>query len=250
MRYEEDNPDKGATGFVSPRKSDRELLWPNRMGEEQVQELEAKLGPYATAAQLQQRPAPRGGGMFPVDLFVLWPSLPRDLVTGSVLYWDKAATQGAGCWTAGTLMHQVKGRGCGFVIEQVVRGRWAVGERDVMIKNFSFASAQNNPTLAVWVEQEPGSGGKESAESTIRQLAGIRCFADKVTGDKLLRADPFASQVQGGNVALVDGEWVRAFKQECEMFPNGEAKDQVDSAGGAFAQLVKRVRGGAWGTEY
>jgi hypothetical protein len=36
----------------------------------------------------------------------------------------------------------------------------------------------------VGVEQEPGSGGKESAESTIRNLIGFRCFADRVTGSK------------------------------------------------------------------
>src|SRR5262249_54420238 len=41
----------------------------------------------------------------------------------------------------------------------------------------------------VGVEQEPGSGGKESAEATIRNLAGFRVFADKVTGSKEVRAE-------------------------------------------------------------
>jgi hypothetical protein len=34
----------------------------------------------------------------------------------------------------------------------------------------------------VVIEQEPGSGGKESAENTIRMLAGMKVTADKVTG--------------------------------------------------------------------
>ena len=34
----------------------------------------------------------------------------------------------------------------------------------------------------VGVEQEPGSGGKESAESTIGNLRGFKVYADKVTG--------------------------------------------------------------------
>ena len=34
----------------------------------------------------------------------------------------------------------------------------------------------------VGVEQEPGSGGKESAESTIRNLRGFKVYADKVRG--------------------------------------------------------------------
>ena len=37
--------------------------------------------------------------------------------------------------------------------------------------------------VAVWLEQEPGSGGKESAEASIRNLAGFTVHADRVTGD-------------------------------------------------------------------
>jgi hypothetical protein len=33
----------------------------------------------------------------------------------------------------------------------------------------------------IGVEREPGSGGKESAEATMRNLAGHKVFADKVT---------------------------------------------------------------------
>jgi phage terminase large subunit-like protein len=54
--------------------------------------------------------------------------------------------------------------------------------------------------FTVVVEQEPGSGGKESAEATIRNLAGHICIADKPGAgrSKELRAEPFAAQVQGG----------------------------------------------------
>jgi predicted phage terminase large subunit-like protein len=89
------------------------------------------------------------------------------------------------------------------------------------------------------VEQEPGSGGKESAEATIRNLAGYSVFADRVTGSKQLRAEPFAAQVQGGNVSLVAGDWIRDFLDEAESFPNGKFKDQIDAASGAFARLTR-----------
>ena len=90
----------------------------------------------------------------------------------------------------------------------------------------------------VYVEQEPGSGGKESAESTIRMLAGYAVYADRVTGNKVVRAEPFAAQVQGGNVGLVAGEWVTAFLDEAEVFPAGKWKDQIDAAAGAFSKLA------------
>jgi hypothetical protein len=47
---------------------------------------------------------------------------------------------------------------------------------------------------------------KESAEDTIRNLAGFCVSADKVTGSKEVRADPFAAQVQAGNVHLIAGQ--------------------------------------------
>ena len=69
-------------------------------------------------------------------------------------------------------------------------------------------------------------------------MVGHRVYADKVTGDKVVRAEPFAAQVQGGNVFLVAGEWVTAFLDECETFPAGKWKDQVDAAAGAFSKLA------------
>jgi predicted phage terminase large subunit-like protein len=66
-------------------------------------------------------------------------------------------------------------------------------------------------------------------------LAGHRCYADKVTGSKEIRAEPLAAQVQGCNVCLVAGDWHYAILDECESFPNGKYKDQVDAASRAFA---------------
>ena len=94
--------------------------------------------------------------------------------------------------------------------------------------------------IRIAVEQEPGSGGKESAEATIRNLAGWRVVADRPTGDKAVRAGPYAAQVQGGNVLLVKGAWTKAFIDEHIAFPVGRAKDQVDAAAAAFNLLTLR----------
>jgi hypothetical protein len=59
-------------------------------------------------------------------------------------------------------------------------------DRERIIKEWAERDKQQlrNTPYEVGVEQEPGSGGKESAESTIRNLIGFRCFADRVTGSK------------------------------------------------------------------
>jgi predicted phage terminase large subunit-like protein len=124
-----------------------------------------------------------------------------------------------------------------------MRGQWSALERETKIKTWAEADEGEFPGHEIYCEQEPGSGGKESAESTIRNLAGFRVYADKVTGHKEVRAEPFCAQVQGGNVYLVAGEWISDFLDECEVWPASKWKDQVDAASGAFNKL-------ATGTEY
>src|SRR5262249_22356879 len=97
-------------------------------------------------------------------------------------------------------------------------------------------------TTRVFVEQEPGSGGKESAEATVRMLAGFSVAVDKVTASKSTRADPFAAQWQAGNVRLVAAQWDRDYLDEHEGFPAGKYKDQVDASSGAFNKLASKYR--------
>ena len=78
-------------------------------------------------------------------------------------------------------------------------------------------------------------------------LVGYKVAADKVTGSKEVRADPFAAQVQGGNVKLVAGGWQYDFLDEMESFPSGKYRDQVDAASGAFNRLILGPSYSLWG---
>jgi predicted phage terminase large subunit-like protein len=189
-------------------------------------------------ALYQQNPIIIGGGIFPIErLHVLPTMVDRGKILRSVRYVDKAGTEEGGAYTAMVLMHVLIDKT--YVIEHVVRGQWSALEREERIKFWAKSDlAMLRSSYEVGVEQEPGSGGKESAESTIRNLAGFKVYADKVTGDKVIRAEPFAAQVQGGNVALVAGAWVHALLDEMESFPNGKYQDQVDACSGAFNRLI------------
>ena len=79
---------------------------------------------------------------------------------------------------------------------------------------------------------------RRAPKSTLRNLRGFKVYADKVTGSKEVRAEPFAAQVQGSNVALVAGTWQNDYLDELVSFPNGKYKDQVDASSGAFNRLV------------
>lgn len=67
---ENGDPFTTSIGWVDPRwkptpeECEGELAWPERFSEQVVQALKKELGQYATAAQLQQTPEARGGGIF------------------------------------------------------------------------------------------------------------------------------------------------------------------------------------------
>ena len=73
--------------------------------------------------------------------------------------------------------------------------------------------------------------------STIKRLSGFIVRADKVSGDKVTRAEPYAVQMEAGNLKALQSPWTEDFINEHKTFPLGQYKDQVDAAGGAFAKL-------------
>ena len=153
----------------------------------------------------------------------------------SVRYWDKAGTESNDAdYTAGVRMVVDANRQ--YYIADVQRGQWSALSREQIVRQTAQMDGQASP---VWVEQEPGSGGKESAQATIRNLAGWTVRAERVTGDKQTRAEPFAAQCEAGNVRIVRGDWNAAYLDELMMFPNGKHDDQVDASSGAFNKLAR-----------
>jgi len=187
----------------------------------------------------QQRPIVAGGDMFPVERFNIVSSFDRSQVRKSIRYVDKAGTEDGGAYSCGSLVHDM--RDGTTVVEDVIRGQWNALERETRMYQAAQRDKAACRRYSIWFEQEPGSGGKESAEASVRRFKAFGAFADKVTGSKEIRAEPYAAQVQAGQVSLVAGEWNRAFLEEHEQFPNGKFKDQVDATSGAFNKLAESV---------
>ena len=72
MRYEPERSFMTSIGWQDWREEEGELLWPERFGEDEVRQLEATLGPYGAAGQLQQRPEVKGGGIIKREWWQLW----------------------------------------------------------------------------------------------------------------------------------------------------------------------------------
>lgn len=231
MEFEPERRCTTSLGFTDPRTEEGELLFPERFPAAVVERDKKAMGSFAVAGQFQQRPAPRAGGFFAWENLKIVDATPR--LERIVRYWDKAGTEGGGAWTAGVKMGLAEdGR---WYVLGVTRGQWAAPMRERTIRQ--TAETDSN-FVTIWIEQEPGSGGKESAESTIRNLAGFSCYAERPTGEKALRAEPYSVQVEAGNVLLLRGDWNEAFIAEHKTFPVGKYKDQVDATSGAFNKLA------------
>jgi predicted phage terminase large subunit-like protein len=237
--------------WVDPREEKGQLLEPKRFPREEVNRIKKRLGQYGTAAQFQQRPSPREGGVVKVDniLTILPQDFNRHFVVKSVRYWDKAGTEDGGARTAGVLMHKMReGYAYSIVVENVIKGQWSYGGREKRIKQVAEMDAAawdeghgpRRDRTKTWVEQEPGSGGKESAQRTVRMLrrAGHIAHAEIVRGDKETRMEPFGIATETpGEVVMVQGEWNGDYRDELRDWPNGEFKDQGDATSGAYNQL-------------
>lgn len=217
-----------------------EALAPSRFSREALLEIMVDVGSRVWAAEYQGVPRPADGDRFKREWFeIAVGQAPK--AAARVRYWDKAGTEGAGAFTAGVLIAHWKGV---FYVEDVVRGQWSAGERETIIKQTAQLDAQKygRTGVTIWVEQEPGSGGKESAENTIRNLAGFKVYKEPVTGSKDVRMQPFEAQCEALNVKLVRGPWNHNFIEELIAIPGGTYRDQADAAAGAFNKLVKPTR--------
>lgn len=157
----------------------------------------------------------------------------------AVRFWDLAATEPSHSnpdpdWTVGTLA--LLNEGVTYILD--VKKARVKGEK---VEHLIAQTAQEDGTsVAVRMEQEPGSSGKALVDQYARYvLPGFDFLGIRSTGDKITRARPFAAAVANGNVRLVRGPWLTEWLDEFASFPEAcNHDDQVDSAVGAFTHLT------------
>ncbi len=223
-------------------RQEGEPLWASEFDAVFMRGQRASVGSYTWNALYQQRPKAPEGNRIKRHWFSVVPSVPAEARKAQrTRYWDKGGTQDGGAYTAGVLLFTWEGI---TYIENVVRGQWSAGERETIIKQTAELDGQRygRTHVSVYVEQEPGSGGKESAENTIKNLSGFKVYKDRPSGDKDTRLEPFAAQAEAGNVRLVAGDWNYAYIEEMVAIPNGKYRDQADATAAAFN---KHTEGGA-----
>ena len=224
-----------------------EALNPERYPVEKLLDIKRVLG-RSFNALYQGRPTEQEGEAFKASWFRnhVVDRIPLSITNKQrwefVRFWDLAATQNAGDYTAGVLIAKEKYSKTYYILD-CVRGQWSTDKRNrIMMETAARDQVKYGEigSIKIFFEQEPGSAGKDVAKHITKMMAGFSVKAIKTTGSKELRADPYSAQLEAGNIYIIkNGEWVEAFIDEHCIFPNGKNDDQVDAASGAFNQLAK-----------
>lgn len=236
MEFEPDRKCYTNIGWEDPRTEEGELLMPSRFPKEVVERDKKVMGSFATAGQFQQRPSPRGGGMFKRHWFEIKEAAPAGVrwIRG----WDLAATDDPSAARTAGVKVGVHGEGSKrtFWVGNVVKGQ--LGPADVE-KLIAQTAALDGELVEGSLPQDPGAGGKAWAQALVTAAAGYTYRKSPETGDKVTRAQPFAAQAEAGNVYLIKGDWNEEYLDELTTFPAGKFKDQVDASSRAFMALAK-----------
>lgn len=218
-----------------------EALSPSRFSKNELDIIRNEITEYFFQAEYQGRPRAPEGNVFKSswfdNRFINESDVPKDVIY--VRYWDKAGTEGGGKFTAGVLVAMDTKQN--FYILDVKRGQWSAQKRNkIMYETAEADRYKYDGQVEIWIEQEPASGGKESAEISVRQLSDFGARADKVHEGKGVRIKPFAAKAEQGSVYVVHSDlWTRPFMSELYNWSeSAKFKDQTEATSGAINKLI------------
>jgi predicted phage terminase large subunit-like protein len=253
-----------------PRTEAGDLLWPDRFGETEIDDLKVRLGSYRAAGQLQQRPSPEEGGIikrywwryYPAEWLEdeEWPEAapPFKRIWQS---WDTALKEKTsndftvgGLWGADLANRYLL---------RIVRGRWGLTETKEQMRQLTAWADQRFPALMGHAKRvENTANGPDLIAALRDEIPGI--VAVNVNKDKVSRAYAVTPQLEAGNIrvpGLANQDhsgpdpstpaWVQEFIDENAAFPNGAFDDQVDMMTQALDPTFsvgppRKARAGGW----
>lgn len=216
-------------------RDDGTALWEAKHSVEDLR-LMQDASPYTFAGQYQQRPAAPDGNIFKPDRLVIVDALPAGC--NWVRAWDFAASDDDGDYTVGLKFGVLPdGR---FIIADIARFREGP---EVVESNMLNTAKRDGNECRIRIPQDPGQAGKSQSRYFVNQLAGYTVIAKTVTGDKVTRAEPVASQMNVGNILMLKASWNDALIDELRNFPNGTNDDQVDALSDAFTESTQNTFG-------
>lgn len=218
-------------GWSDPRTEPGALLWPARFGQDELAKLKIALGSYGAAGQLQQRAAPRSGGILKRAWWRFYTRRP-DRFDEVVDSWDMTFKDADGAdYVAGQKWGRV-GADC-YLLERT-------HERlDFVASVAAVRTLAALPPVAHAKLVEDKANGPAVISVLRSSVPGL--IAVEPFGSKVARAAAVSPTIEAGNVFLPDptiAPWIEQFISECASFPLGAHDDDVDALTQALARLL------------
>jgi predicted phage terminase large subunit-like protein len=223
MRFEQGRS-KHFVGQGDPRVAEGALMFPERFPEAQVAKLEATMGSYAVAGQLQQRPSPRGGGIIKTHWFGSYETVPD--LEWRAIYADTAQKTGQ---ENDYSVFELWGRSVTgqAVLLDLHRGKWEAPDLLSEARAFWLKHQTSHPAPMRAIKVEDKVSGTGLIQTLRRE--GVPILPIQRNRDKTTRAFDAAPFIESGNVLLpLWASWLDAFLSEAATFPSGANDDQLD----------------------
>jgi predicted phage terminase large subunit-like protein len=250
-------PSTNGKSWQDPRKKEGDLLWPERIGPQELKELKTDLkSAYNIAGQFQQRPAPETGGIIQKSWFKWWKEPKPPKIIKTIQSWDTALEAGemnaySACTTWG-YFYDVNKIPC-IILLSLWRGRIEYPELRALVKNL-FEDYRDDGTVDITADGHHSTDmllieAKASGASLIQDLrrSGVNAtkFDPTPHGDKLQRVRIASSYIQEGQVFvpamppnyLSLRPSAQTLVELSSVFPNSEARDVVDT----MTQVILRL---------
>ena len=241
------HPVRSSLGFKDPRKKEGELLWPNRFPKKELESIKASLGTYGVASQLQQRPAPAGGGLIKRDHFKLWPhanGLPQcSFIVQSydTAFTDKTTGDPTACTTWGVFKPNINPANKDPAPWSVIMlDGWSehllypdLRRKAISEYNTEYGDPARLPDVVLI--EDKGSGQALKVDLS-RAGVPVRTY-NPYKADKTARVQIILPLLEAGRVYLPESQhrpdepcsWCEPLLRECMFFPKAEHDDLVDT---------------------
>lgn len=232
-------------GWEDPRTEESELLWPQRLGQEEIEKAKRTLGPLGYPGQYQQRPAPAGGSTFKQEWFRRYSLTNNGYLALHTPDGDKhVALKNCRCLaTVDVASRKTE------TADYTVIATWLITPDGELVLRDVVRQRMTSPEQQEAIKAAHTQWRYEAihVESVAYQLAlvqqllpqGIPAMPYNPTGgDKVSRATTAAIFYAAGMVYHpLAAAWLSEFETELLTFPKAEHDDQVDTVSMAAALL-------------
>lgn len=245
---------KTSLGEYDPRTKQGELLWPELYDAKALAPIKAALGTYGTAGQLQQRPAPAGGGIIKVAEVKLWPAekqlppLSYLVQSYDTAFSEKTQNDPSACTVWG--ITQYNKRTIAILMDAWTEHLAYPDLRARMIDDWNDLyggdpdDVQNRPKKSDLMLIEAKASGQSLLQDLRQANLPVRGY-NPGKADKITRAHSIAPLVESGCIYVMESKkrpgkpvsWAKMVLDQLEVFPAGEHDDIVDTVTQALIYL-------------